>query len=110
MVVLPVPVPVQAMLDKIYPAGTDSVMLVTADTAARVCVVPETAVPDVAVVIVCDVSPLSPLKENGPTAPLLIFRIVTVGNLLLVNVHAILEPAAVAAASNVTAPVARLGV
>lgn len=45
-----------------------------------------------------------------PTPPLLILLIVIAGRAVLVKVHAILEPGAVAAASSTTDPAARLGV
>ena len=87
-----------------------SVMRVAVAAAANTCVVPVTPVPAVAVVIPWFTNPLVPLKLKVPTAPLLILVTATVGSLVLVNVQAMLEPAAVAAASSTTAPVARLGV
>ena len=79
--------------------------------AASVRRAPETPVPDVTVVMVCAApKPLSPLNVNGPTPPLLILVSVIVGSFVFVKVQAMLEPAAVAAASRTSAPVPRLGV
>jgi hypothetical protein len=88
-----------------------SVIVVVVDAAASVRVAPATPVPDVTVVIVCAApNPLSPLNVNGPTAPFEILVNVTVGKRVLVNVQAIFEPGAVAAALSTRSPVAKLGV
>ena len=85
-------------------------MIVVAVAAAvSVCSAPETPVPDVTVVIVWLDHPLVPVNVNPPTPPLLILVSVTVGSLVLVNVQAMFDPAAVAAASRTRAPVARFG-
>ena len=87
-----------------------SVIVVAVDAAVRICVAPATPVPEVIVVIVWLDQPFVPVKVKPPTPPLEIFVRVTVGNLVLVNVQAIFEPAAVAAASSARAPVPRFGV
>ena len=71
---------------------------------------PGTPVPDVTVVMVWLAQPFVPVNVNPPTSPLDTLVSVTVGRLVFVNVQAILEPAAVAAASKATAPVPRFGV
>jgi hypothetical protein len=86
-----------------------SVIVVAVEAAVSVCKAPATPVPEVTVVIVWLAHPFVPVNVNGPTPPLLIFVSVTVGSFVLVNVHAMFEPGAVAAASSANAPVARLG-
>ena len=72
---------------------------------------PETPVPEVTVVIVCAApKPLSPLNANVPVPPLEIFVRLIVGRFALINVQVTFDPAAVAAASRTSAPVARFGV
>ena len=87
-------------------------MIVVAVAAAvSVRAAPVTPVPEVTVVSVCAApNPLSPLNVNAPTSPLEILVSAIVGSLVLVNVQAMAEPAAVAALSSPSAPVARFGV
>ena len=85
-------------------------MSVAVEAAVRVCVAPATPTPEVTVVMVWLDQPLLPVKVKPPTPPLLILVRVTVGSLVLVKVHAMLEPAAVAAALRTNAPVERFGV
>ena len=87
-----------------------SLIRVAVEATVNTCVAPETPVPDVVVVIVWLDQPLVPVNVNGPTPPLLTLVSVTVGSFVLVNVHAISDPASVAAASSAKAPVAKLGV
>ena len=65
---------------------------------------PVTPVPLVTVVIVWLDQPLVPVKVKPPTPPLETLVNVTVGSLVLVKVHAMFDPAAVAAASSTSAP------
>ena len=84
-------------------------MIVEAPASMRVA--PATPVPDVTVVMVWAApKPLSPLNVKPPTAPLLIFVNVTVGNLVFVKVQAIALPGAVAAAFKVSTLPARVAV
>ena len=86
-------------------------MVVAVAAAASVRDAPGTAAPDVTVVIVCAApNPLSPLNVKPPTPPFDILVSVTDGSLALVNVQAMADPAAVAALSRTSAPVARSGV
>ena len=85
-------------------------MSVEVEAAVSVCVAPATPTPLVTVVIVSLAHPFVPVKVKPPTAPFDTLVIVTVGSFVLVKVHAMLEPAAVAAALRTNAPVARLGV
>ena len=85
--------------------------VVAAAAAVSVRAAPVTPVPDVTVLIVCTApKPLSPLNANAPTPPFEILVSAIVGSLVLVNVQAMAEPAAVAALSRTKAPVARFGV
>ena len=77
-------------------------IVVAVDAAVRICVAPATPIPEVIVVIVWLDQPFVPVKVKPPTPPLEIFVRVTVGSLVLVNVQAMAEPAAVAAASRVS--------
>jgi hypothetical protein len=63
------------------------------------------APPWAAVVIVSVPKPLSPLKSNGPTPPLLILVNCSVGSLLLVKTQLYATPAAMLAPGMVTAVV-----
>ena len=86
-------------------------MVVAVAAEASVRDAPETPAPDVTVVIVWAApKPLLPLKVKAPTPPFDILVRVIVGSLVLVNVQAMAEPAAVAALSRSKAPVARSGV
>ena len=86
-------------------------MVVAAAAAVSVRAAPVTPVPEVTVVIVWAApKPLSPLNVKPPMPPFETLVSVIVGSFVLVNVQAILEPAAVAAAFSASAPVARFGV
>jgi hypothetical protein len=88
-----------------------SVMVVAVEAAAKVLVAPDTAVPDVTVVIVCAApKPLLPLNVKGPTSPIDVFDKVMVGSLVLVKEHEIALPAAVAAALRSMVPKDKFGV
>ena len=89
----------------------DSVIVVAVAAAVSVRAAPVTPVPEVTVVMVCAApKPLSPLNVKPPMSPFDIFVSAIVGSFVLVNVQAMLEPAAVAAAFRANAPVARFGV
>jgi hypothetical protein len=87
-----------------------SVMVVAVEADDSVCTAPNTAVPDVTVVMFWLLQPLLPVNVKPPTAPRLVLLNRTVGNLVLVKLQAMALPAAVAAALSVTVPAARLGV
>ena len=89
----------------------DSVIVVALAAAVSVRVAPVTPVPEITVVMVCAApKPLSPLNVKPPTPPSEILVSAIVGSLVLVNVQAMADPAAVAALSRIKAPVARFGV
>ena len=107
----PAPSPEHEIAVSAKPAGGAlSVIVVAVAAAVRVCVAPVTPVPAVTVVIVWLDQPLVPVKVKPPTPPFDTLVSVTVGSFVLVNVQAIAEPAAVAAASRTRAPVPRFGV
>src|SRR5450631_2362708 len=108
----PAPSPVQVIEASVKPAGgADSVMVVLTPAAVSVCVAPDTATPDVTVVMVCAAKPLLPVKLNAPTPPFeTLLTVIVGGKAALLNVHAMAAPAAVAAASSVTVRVTMFGV
>ena len=107
----PAPMPVQVAAVSVYPVGIVSVNTVEVEAAPSVTTAPATPVPDVTVVTVWAApNPLVPLKVKGPTPPLLILVICTVGSLILVKLQTMSLRDAVAAASSVSTAPARVAV
>ena len=73
----------------------DSVIVVAVEAVASVRTVPDTAAPEVTVVIVSAApKPLLPLNVKAPTSPFEVFEIVMVASFVFVKEQATLLPAA----------------
>ena len=98
----PVPNPEQLIAARAYPAGMLSVTVVAVLAAVRVWVAPETPVPEVTVVMDCEVQPLVPVKVKAPTPPFDTLVRATVGSRVLVSRQVMSAPAITFTAGTVT--------